>query len=271
MKILNTKIIMFMAMIAVIMTAATHSEAATRTDIKKMVIEEAGNSNVPPALALALAKVESDFNKNALSSAGARGVMQIMPKTAKDEFGVDAEELWNAKLNIQLGIDFLSRLYKQYDESWELALSHYNGGTLDKRGSRAIPHSYTRAYVDAVLRWWRRYEDQSTVWRLAAADKLNQREDGWSPALTKVRDKVRNKVRAKLRKKRAKRRSARLRDGWKRRGYRRNGVSGKTRIYTSWRSRYDRYHDDDDSFDQRRLRARDTLDDFGPNAEWRKG
>jgi len=258
---------MFMAMIAVIMTAATHSEAATRTDIKKLVIEEAGNSNVPPALALALAKVESDFNKNALSSAGARGVMQIMPKTAKDEFGVDAEELWNAKLNIQLGIDFPSRLYKQYDGSWELALSHYNGGTLDKRGSRAIPHSYTRNYVDAVLRWWRRYEDQSTVWQLAAADNLDQRDDGWSPALTKVR----NKVRAKLRKKRARRQSAKLRDGWKRRGYRRNRVSGKTRISTSWRSRYDRFYDDDVSFEQRRRRARDTLDDFGPNAEWRKG
>jgi soluble lytic murein transglycosylase-like protein len=60
------------------------------------------NSPVPPSLALAVAKIESDFNAHALSTAGARGVMQIMPATARSVFGVGKDELWNARLNVQL-------------------------------------------------------------------------------------------------------------------------------------------------------------------------
>ncbi len=55
------------------------AQAATRSDVKQIIIQEAQNSRVPASLALAVAKVESDFLEDALSSAGARGVMQIMP------------------------------------------------------------------------------------------------------------------------------------------------------------------------------------------------
>ena len=112
------------------------ADAATRSEVKRMVIEEARNSIVPPALALAVAKVESDFQDRVRSHKGARGVMQIMPATARGEFGVDADALWDPRLNVQLGIDFLERLHAQYGGRWELALSHYNGGTL-KGGSGA--------------------------------------------------------------------------------------------------------------------------------------
>ena len=99
--------------------------AATRQQIKRMVVEEALLTNVPPSLALAVAKTESNFRGNALSSAGARGVMQIMPRTARGEFGVAADELWNPRLNIQLGIDYLESLIRRYNGRWDLALSHY--------------------------------------------------------------------------------------------------------------------------------------------------
>lgn len=144
---------------------STSGSAVSRTQIKQIVIEEAQRSTVPPALALAVAKVESDFQERVRSHKGARGVMQIMPATALGEFGVDADELWEPRLNVQLGIDFLERLYAQYGGSWELALSHYNGGTLKGgKGSYAQPHSYTRKYVADVMRWWQRYQDQSEVW-----------------------------------------------------------------------------------------------------------
>ena len=107
-------------------------------------------TTVPPSLALAVAKVESDFRARALSSAGARGVMQIMPATAKGEFGVSADELWDARLNVQLGIDFLARLIKRYDGRWDLALSHYNGGRVMGSGRRATPLPATRKEVAAV-------------------------------------------------------------------------------------------------------------------------
>ncbi len=75
----------------------------SRGEVKRMIVQEAELTQVPPALALALAKVESDFQINALSSAGSRGVMQIMPQTAIDEYGIDPDELWDPRLNIQIG------------------------------------------------------------------------------------------------------------------------------------------------------------------------
>lgn len=150
---------------ALALAPALPAAAATRTDVKRMVLEEAANSRVPPALAMAVAKVESDFLPAALSTAGARGVMQIMPKTAHGVFGVGADELWDPRLNIRLGLDFLEQLYDQYGGQWELALSHYNGGTLrGGRGADATPHGYTRKYVAGVMNWWRTYDEQARVW-----------------------------------------------------------------------------------------------------------
>jgi hypothetical protein len=137
--------------------------ATTTGQIQKIVSEEAKRQGiVPPSLALAVARVESNFRADALSKAGARGVMQIMPLTAYDEFGVNKNELWEPRLNVRLGITYLNRLYKQYGNKWELALSHYNGGTLRGYGANARPHSYTRKYVDTVFHWARVYERRDT-------------------------------------------------------------------------------------------------------------
>jgi len=160
---------------------ASTADAATRAQIKQVVVEESLRTQVPPELALAVAKIESDFQAKALSKAGARGVMQIMPKTARGEFGVSANQLWKPRLNVRLGLEYLERLYHQYGRRWDLALSHYNGGTLKGRGARAVPHSYTRKYVADVLRWRDRYQEQALVWRVAKLDnaKLNIESDDY--------------------------------------------------------------------------------------------
>lgn len=143
--------------------------ANTPLDVQRMVIEEALKSRVPPSLALAVARVESNFQPRAQSPVGARGVMQIMPKTARDVFGVHESQLWNARLNIRLGIDFLEQLYEQYGRRWDLALSHYNGGTLaGGPGATARPHGYTRKYVADVQRW-QRYYDSPAAFRTDVA------------------------------------------------------------------------------------------------------
>ena len=132
--------------------------AETPLDVQRIILEESANSRVPPALALALARVESNFDPRAVSPVGAKGVMQLMPKTAREVFGVREEELWNPRLNIQLGIGYLEQLHDQYGGRWDLALSHYNGGTLaGGSGAAAVPHDYTRKYVADVLRWQRIY------------------------------------------------------------------------------------------------------------------
>ncbi len=152
-----------------------------RGHIMRLVVAEAEATTVPPSLALALAKVESDFQAAALSNKGARGVMQIMPRTARQEFGVAADELWQPRLNIQLGLSFLEQLIGRYGGRWDLALSHYNGGSLRGTGAQARPHGYTRRYVQSVLRWQKRYAAQAMLWRDAAAKKAPQ---DWTPART---------------------------------------------------------------------------------------
>jgi len=164
-----------------VFAAAAPSQAASRTDIKEIVVEEALATTVPPSLALAVAKVESDFQPRALSPKGARGVMQIMPATARGEFGVAPDELWDARLNVQLGVDFLEQLIRRYRGRWDLALSHYNSGRVMGSGARAEPLPATRKYVDSVLRWQRRYAAQARVWHAQPA-----RRSGWRPAMTRV-------------------------------------------------------------------------------------
>jgi hypothetical protein len=143
-----------------LVTEDARASDADKTRVQHLVIEEAvRNGTVPPALALAVAKVESGFQAHVESHAGARGVMQIMPATAQGEFGVGPDALWDARTNIRLGVTYLEQLYHQYNKRWDAALSHYNGGTL-KNGR---PHSYTRHYVSNVLAWAQRYELDQTV------------------------------------------------------------------------------------------------------------
>ena len=119
--------------------------------------QAAATEVVPAALALAVAKEASDFNHRVLSATGAIGVMQISPHVAAREFGVSADELWDPVTNVRVGVHYLSRLYWRYDGDWELALSHYRGGPLPWEAGRYRAHDFTRAYVDRVTRWWRRY------------------------------------------------------------------------------------------------------------------
>jgi hypothetical protein len=148
-----------LAMATTSATASAAPSAAARDDIRRLVVEEAARAGLSPELAMAVAKVESGFNPTALSPVGARGVMQIMPATARGEFGVGPDLLWSPAVNIRLGVAFLKMLLDYYGRE-EFALSHYNGGSRvgPPPHSRVIPE--TRDYVATVLSWKRRYEEQ---------------------------------------------------------------------------------------------------------------
>lgn len=134
-------------------------QTQSKGEIRAMIRQEARqNGTVPEAIALAVAHVESRYNPQALSPKGARGIMQIMPATARGEFGVDPDWLWYPRINIRLGVQFLDDLYVRYGRRWDAALSHYNGGTLKGKGANARPHSYTREYVADVLAEARRID-----------------------------------------------------------------------------------------------------------------
>ena len=131
-------------------SANTPSKALERQQIIRLVMKEAKNMQVPTALALAVAQVESNFNTKAKSHKGARGVMQIMPQTARGEYGIEPGLLWNPRINIRLGLHFLRRLLDRYKGRVDLALSYYNGGSAvgDLPNARVIPA--TRKYVRKV-------------------------------------------------------------------------------------------------------------------------
>ena len=141
-------------------------DTAQRQEVQRILVREAQQQQLDPSLALAIAKVESDFQADALSHAGARGVMQIMPKTAETEFGVSRHRLYDPNTNVQVGVSFIKHLINVYDGRVDIALSHYNGGSAVKTKSgqlRVIPA--TRDYVDKVLAY--RNEFASNPWWLS--------------------------------------------------------------------------------------------------------
>ncbi|SFD43466.1 lytic transglycosylase domain-containing protein [Pseudoalteromonas denitrificans] len=128
------------------------SYQSNKLKIMNIIIEKSIEHDLDPVLALSVAKVESNFEGDALSHAGARGVMQIMPATALGEFNTSAEQLYDIPTNIEIGIKYLKKLMHAYNERLEIALSHYNGGSAVKQydGSlQVIPA--TSGYVRKVI------------------------------------------------------------------------------------------------------------------------
>jgi hypothetical protein len=144
---------------------AGDGQAGSRDDIKEIVVRKATAARIPPSLALAVAKVESDFQVRALGPNGTRGVMQVLPETAEKDFGIDRDDLWNASTNIQVGVALLARLIRRYDGNRELALSHYKAGGVLGEGATATPQPASRSYIASVLRWQHLYAAQARVWR----------------------------------------------------------------------------------------------------------
>jgi soluble lytic murein transglycosylase-like protein len=107
-----------------------------------------------PDLARAVMRMESGGNPDAVSSAGAIGLMQLMPGTAKG-LGVDPRD---PKRNLEGGIKYLSQLADKYDGDYEKTLAAYNAGSgrVDAYGG-IPPFPETERYVKNVLSLYRKY------------------------------------------------------------------------------------------------------------------
>lgn len=124
--------------------------ASTRNERKyaELITGSAKVHGVPEARIYAVIRAESGFNAKAVSPAGAMGLMQLMPKTAK-ELGV--RDPFNPKQNINGGTKYLAMLYAQY-ENWTLAHAAYNAGpgNVKKYGGKVPPFKETKTYVARV-------------------------------------------------------------------------------------------------------------------------
>lgn len=123
--------------------ASTHGPSILRASV---------GTNVSPALALAVIAVESAGRPEAVSSAGAQGLMQLIPATAQ-RFGVT--DAFDTTQNIRGGIQYLDWLLKHFDNDVVLALAGYNAGEgAVRRNDGVPPFAETRDYVPKVLAAW---------------------------------------------------------------------------------------------------------------------
>jgi len=103
---------------------------------------------VEEAIVRAIIHAESSYNPVALSRAGAMGLMQLMPATAR-RFGVS--DAYNASQNIRGGVQYLAFLLKRYQGNLTLAAAGYNAGegAVDRNGG-VPPYAETQRYVQRV-------------------------------------------------------------------------------------------------------------------------
>jgi soluble lytic murein transglycosylase-like protein len=122
-----------------------------RQKILASIDQAAAQFRLPAALIKAVVKAESNYQVRALSPAGAQGLMQLMPATAR-ELGVT--DPFDIDQNIRGGAQYLRNMLDQFNGDIHLALSAYNAGpgTVAKYSGN-VPYAETRTYVQRVLRY----------------------------------------------------------------------------------------------------------------------
>ena len=142
----------------------------TRDRYGSQVLAAARETSVDPALIHAVISVESGYNPRARSHAGAVGLMQLMPQTAK-RYGVT--DRLDPGQNIRGGARYLRDLKAMFNNQLHLVLAAYNAGedAVKKYGKRITPYRETIAYVPKVMGHYK---------------KLQYRADASAPALTQV-------------------------------------------------------------------------------------
>ena len=124
--------------------------------IEKLITKAARTYNLEPALIKAVIKVESAFDPRAVSFKGAKGLMQLMPETAREMNVTDA---FNPRENIAGGSRYLRYLLDRYKGDLKLALAAYNMGPERIRGNKSIPPiRETRLYLKRVMEYYQDYK-----------------------------------------------------------------------------------------------------------------
>ena len=130
--------------------ASAPTLAPAKVNIDELVREASSRHQLDPDFVASVIKAESNFNAHAVSPKGARGLMQLMPKTAAQLGVADA---FDPRANVEAGTAHLSALLDQYNNDPIKALAAYNAGAHRVQQYHGIPpYRETRAYVSKIVR-----------------------------------------------------------------------------------------------------------------------
>lgn len=135
---------------------ATRRSAAPRGSMQvpygDLMDRAARRHGLDVALVAALVRVESDYDPQAVSHRGARGLMQVMPATA-ERFGVAADELFDPAVNLDVGMRYLAWLEDRFEGDTERMLAAYNAGEAAVDTYDGVPpYGETQRYVQRIYR-----------------------------------------------------------------------------------------------------------------------
>lgn len=129
-----------------------HKQSQTYDELIRNTAETYG---IDPILVKAVMHVESAFDPNARSHKGARGLMQLMPQTAR-RYGV--RDINDPRQNIQAAVLYLRDLMRQFNQNTRLVLAAYNAGEGAVRRYQGVPpFGETQDYIRRVLQYYRYY------------------------------------------------------------------------------------------------------------------
>lgn len=119
--------------------------------------EACARYRIPEALARAILAAESNFDPEAISHAGAVGLMQLMPQTALMMY---VDDILDPRENIHGGVRYLRLLTNEFEGDLVKVIAAYNAGPAAvKKHGGVPPFAETREYVERVLRFYQRYKD----------------------------------------------------------------------------------------------------------------
>lgn len=128
-------------------------------EFDEIIQKAADQFGLEPALVKAVISIESRGNPQAVSPAGAQGLMQLMPKTAAD---LGVTDPFDPAQNIKAGTRYLSQLLDRYQGNLKLALAAYNWGMGNvEKNSQALPKE-TRNYIVQVEKQYQAYLNSSS-------------------------------------------------------------------------------------------------------------
>ena len=122
-----------------------------------IILKAALRHEMDPALVKAIIMAESGYNPRAISRKGAKGLMQLMPSTAKS---LGVENIFDPEHNINGGVRYLKRIVNRFSGDLKLALAAYNAGTRKVLNYNGVPpFTATRLYIQNVFIYYDYFKD----------------------------------------------------------------------------------------------------------------